>query len=128
MPIQAGDRITIAGGYEEPAEWLGGRDAVGGVIVKWIPVENRAPACVVKLDAPLTATGDVCGKRETRTGSFLVLGLRYVGQQWDDSGTVHVELCEAEPPDVAWGQREPGVWVESHATYVIGKRPVPTNT
>jgi len=71
----------------------------------------------VRLDGPLTATGDVRGRREERTGTFLVLELRYVGQEWEPSGTVHVELCEAEPEDKAWADREVGAWVESHATY-----------
>lgn len=90
---------------------------VTGQVEKWIPGQNTQPACVVRLDEPLTATGDVKGRREQRTGGFLVLELRYAGQVWEQSGTVHVELCETEPEAKAWADRETGAWVESHATY-----------
>ena len=72
---------------------------------------------MVRLDAPLTATGLVHGRREQRTGEFLVLELRYAGQEWEQSGTVHVEVWQHEPDDKAWTDREVGAWVESHATY-----------
>ena len=107
----------MSGGYELEPEWLGGMQQVTGRIAKWMPGQNGKQACVVRLDEPLTATGDVRGRREQRTGTFLVLELRYVGQDWDPSGTVHVELCEAEPEDKAWPDREVSAWVESHATY-----------
>jgi hypothetical protein len=96
---------------------LGGLEHVTGQVEKWIPGQNSTPACVVRLDKPLTATGDVRGEREQRTGEFLILELRYVGQEWESSGTVHVELCETEPEDKPWAEREVGAWVESHATY-----------
>jgi len=48
-----------------------------------------------------------------------VLQLRYAGQQWESIGTVHIELCEMEPEDRPWEQREGGAWVESHATYRV---------
>jgi hypothetical protein len=112
-----GTPVTVGGGYDPEPEWLGGRQQVTGRIEKWIAGQNTQPACVVHLDEPLTAMGDVRGTRTERTGTFLVLELRYVGQEWEPSGTVHVELCEAEPEDTAWADREVGAWVESHATY-----------
>lgn len=112
-----GDRIAVSGGYEFEPDWLGGRSEVAGVVAKLIPGQNRLPACVVLLDQPLTASGDVKGKRESRTGSYLVLEPRYVGQEWESTGTVHVELCEFEPEDKPWAERPTGAWVESHATY-----------
>lgn len=96
---------------------VGGLQQVTGQVEKWIPGQNAQPACVVPLDEPLTAAGDVHGRREERTGGFLVLEVRHVGQEWEASGTVHVELCEAEPEDKSWADREVGAWVESHATY-----------
>jgi hypothetical protein len=51
-----------------------------------------------------------------RSGSFLVLELRYVGQTWEPTGTVHLELCESEPEGKAWGERVLGAWIESDAT------------
>lgn len=114
-----GTPITVSGGYDFEPAWLGGKQDVTGHLEKWIPGQNTQPACVVRLDEPLTATGDVRGRREERTGVFLVLEVRYVGQEWDPSGTVHVELCETEPEDKAWADREVGAWVESHATYTF---------
>jgi hypothetical protein len=114
-----GGPIKVSGGYDFEPEWLGNRSHVTGVVAKWIPGQNTQPACVIRLDEPLTATGDVRGKRESRTGSHLVLELRYVGQDWNSSGTVHVELCEKEPEDKPWADREVGAWVESHATYTF---------
>ena len=109
--------MTISGGYDFEPQWLGGKQQVTGHVEKWIPGQNTQPACVVRLDELLTATGDVHGKREQRTGGFVVLELRYVGQEWEPSGTVHVELCGTEPEDNSWAEREVGAWVESHATY-----------
>ena len=117
MRPSAGTPITVGGGYEFEPKWLAGRQHVIGRVEKWIPGQNTQPACVVRLDAPMTATGNVHGRREQRTGEFLVLELRYTGQEWEQSGTVHVELCETEPEDKAWADREVGAWVESHATY-----------
>jgi hypothetical protein len=114
-----GDRVAVSGGYEYEPEWLGGRAEVTGEVVQWIPGQNAQPACVVRLDEPLTAAGDVRGTRQSRTGSYLVLELRYVGQQWESTGTVHVELCETEPEEKAWADRQAGAWVESHATYQV---------
>lgn len=109
--------MTISGGYDFEPAWLGGKQEVSGRVEKWIPGQNNQRACVVRLDEPLTATGDVCGRRKQLTGAFLVLDLRYVGQHWETTGTAHVELCETEPDDKTWADREVGAWVESHATY-----------
>jgi hypothetical protein len=114
-----GDRIEVSGGYGFEPDWLGGRAKVAGLVAKWIPGQNSQPACVLLLDEPLTAVGDVKGKRESRTGSFLVLEPRSVGQEWEPTGTVHVELCDFEPEDRPWAERAAGAWVESHATYLF---------
>ncbi|WP_153394607.1 hypothetical protein [Ornithinicoccus halotolerans] len=117
MQTPVGSRISLAGGYDFEPPWLRGREQVVGTVLKWIPGQNDSPACVVELEEPITATGDVRGKRQVRTGRYLVLKLRYAGQDWEDRGTVHVELCETEPADAPWPNRESGAWVESHATY-----------
>ncbi len=117
MAIDVGDRVFVGGGYYDEPEWLSGRLSVSGQVHAWIVGQNETPACVVLLDEPLTATGDVRGRRESRTGSFLVLELRHVGQVWEDTGIVHVELCSDEPPNAPWPDRPPGAWVESHARY-----------
>ena len=119
MEAPAGARITVGGGYDFEPSWLGGSHHFTGKIVKWIAGQNDRRACVVELDEAITATGDVRGRREERTGRFLVLELRYVGQVWGTEGTVHVELCSAEPPDASWPGRAPGAWVESHGTYKV---------
>lgn len=112
-------KIEVSGGYDHEPQWLAGRDSVSGIVHDWIAGQNETLACVVLLDEPLTATGDDGGVRVTKTGSFLVLQLRYVGQEWDPTGTVHVELCDFSPQDVPWEERTRGVWVESHATYRV---------
>lgn len=117
MQRPKGTPVSVGGGYDFEPEWLGGLQKVAGRIEKWIAGQNTQPACVVRLAEPMTAVGDVRGRREERTGTFLVLELRYAGQDWESSGTVHVELCETEPEDQAWADREVGAWVESHATY-----------
>jgi hypothetical protein len=119
VAARVGDRVSVFGGYEHQPAWLSGRAGVSGLVVKWIPSEGSEPSCVVRLDEPLTAEGDVRGTREVVTGRFLVLGLRYRGQTWESSGTAHVELCSAEPESKPWGDRAVGAWVESHATYEV---------
>jgi hypothetical protein len=47
MAAEVGTRIEVCGGYDFEPEWLGGRTEVAGVIAKWIPGQNSAPACVV---------------------------------------------------------------------------------
>lgn len=117
--IEIGAAMSVGGGYDYEPKWLGGRDVVPGRVVNWIPGQNSQPACVVLLAEPLTAEGLVGSHRETVTGSHLVLELRYEGQIWEWSGTVHVELCASEPEPLKWGERTPGTWVESHATYSL---------
>jgi hypothetical protein len=117
--LRIGVRIAVSGGYDFEPEWIAGCSEVTGYLLKRIPGQNATPACVVHLDEPLTATGDVRGKLQSRTGSYLVLELRYVGQQWESTGTVHVQLCDTEPEDKSWADREVGAWVESHATYLV---------
>jgi hypothetical protein len=43
--------------------------------------------------------------------------LRYAGAKWEETGTVHVELCDFEPQAKSWQDRKKGKWVDSHATY-----------
>jgi len=111
--------VVVTGGYDYEPQWLGGSTSVQGVVLKWIPGQNVEPACVVLLAEPLTAGGLVGTDQEIMTGSHLVLELRYEGQAWEGSGTVHVELCPSEPQPLKWEDRSPGAWVESHATYAF---------
>ncbi len=115
--VGIGALVEIGGGYDYEPAWLSGREAVTGQVIKWIPRTSGGVDCVVFLEKALTATGDVRGRRETRTGRYLVLGLRYAEQRWERTGTVHVELCNEEPAFASWADRVPGAWVESHATY-----------
>jgi hypothetical protein len=119
MSSNVGARVEVSGGYDFEPGWLAGRSKVAGVVAKWIPGQNSQPACVVMLDEPLTATGDVKGRREVRTGSFLVLETRYKGHEWEATGTVHLELCDFEPQEKPWAERPVGAWIESHATYAM---------
>ncbi len=91
-------------------EWLGGTAGHFGTVRAFIPGQNKQPAVVVELDAPVSAKGV--------SGSVLVLELRYDESEWLGSGTVHVELCDFEPEARPWKSRRQGKWVESHASYV----------
>ena len=120
MPdLTVGSRLVVSGGYDMDPEWLRGMGAVTGSVEAWLERPGGPAACVVRLDSPLTAAGDVHGRRESRTGDHLLLSPRYQGQGWDsDDRTVHVVLCEGRPAEdtfEAWFAL--GAWVESHATY-----------
>lgn len=117
--VKIGDRVRLFGGYDMEPKWLNGKRSIEGVVLKWIQGQNANPACVVNLDEELTATGDVHGRSRTVTGRYVVLESRYAGQSWRERGTVHVELCDSEPPDLRWQQRDAGAWVESHASYEV---------
>jgi hypothetical protein len=113
-----GDRIAVGDGYDLAPLWLSGRPAVTGRVTRWIAGPNTEPACLVHLDEPLTATWLVDGRRESRTGSYLVLELRHQGLSWQASGAVRVELCETDPGE-SGAERQVGPCIESHATYLI---------
>ena len=106
-----GARVRLSRGYDMDPEWLGGQPFVTGTLRRFIPGQNDQPAAVVELDQTLTSPRG--------TGMFAVLELRYVGQTWEGSGTVHVELCTDIPPDQRWQDRAKGAWVESHAAYKL---------
>jgi len=91
-------------------KWLCGGTGYQGVVQRFIPGQNDAPAMVVGLDHHITVDGV--------TGHILVLELRHVGATWSGRPSVHVELCDFEPESKAWQQRRQGAWVESHASVV----------
>ena len=122
MQPSEGTAIRVFGGYDFEPTWLGSRQDVRGQFLKWIPGQNESDACVVALDDELTAEGLVGGIRQTVSGRYLVLELRYTGENWHSTGTVHVELIGEEPPSLRWGERKTGAWVESHATYEVDSR------
>ena len=107
--LRVGERIELGGGYDREPAWLAGKVRVAGTVHHFMPGQNNLPAAVIKLDAPITVEG--------LTGNILVLELRYVGGEWESTGTVHVELCDFEPEEKRWQDRRHGKWVESHATY-----------
>ena len=107
--LHVGDRMRLSGGYDYEPRWLPYGQSYLGTVVAFIPGQNSQPAAVVKLDRSITVDGV--------TGEMLVLELRYSGASWQETETVHVELCPFVPESKAWGEREKGKWVESHATY-----------
>jgi len=107
--LNIGDRIQIGGGYDMEPQWLNGKAHFIGTVKAFIPGQNDTPAIIIELD------GDaVFGKIQ---GKYLVLELRYVGAEWKEIETVHVELCDFVPEDESWQDRKQGKWVESHASY-----------
>jgi hypothetical protein len=109
--LQPGCRVRLYGGYDPEPEWLNGSLEHRGTLERFIPGQDTEPAAVVRLDAPITIDGV--------RGSIVVLELRYEGQQWSDNGTVHVELCDFDPVDKRWQDRQRGRWIESHASYEL---------
>ena len=90
-----------------------------GRSTRGLPGPNVQPSCLVRLDAPITAEGDVRGEWRTVTGEYVVLELRYTGQVWERTGTVHVELRAERPLPLEWAERSPGARVEGQATYEL---------
>jgi hypothetical protein len=107
--LNIGDRIQIGGGYDMEPQWLSGRQHYVGTVGAFIPGQNDTPAAVIELDEAVSF--------EEVTGNYLVLELRYAGAKWENSETVHVELCDFEPEEKSWHDRKQGKWVESHASY-----------
>ena len=91
--------------------WLGDVEGYLGEVIAFIPGQNEKPAAVVKVESLIEAEGV--------RGNIVVLELRYVGAEWNESETVHVELCNLTPEAKSWQDRRRGVWVESHANYKI---------
>lgn len=106
--LSVGDRIRLYGGYDMEPKWLGGEKGYFGRIICFIPGQNEAPAAVVKLEKPVAF--------DELTGDVVVLELRYVGAEWKDQATVHIELCDFTPEPRRWQERRKGKWIESHAT------------
>lgn len=116
---ETGRRIRIRGAFDRGRPGPGGPNTLHGTIDSWMPGQNVQPACLVRLDAPITAEGDVRGEWRSVTGEYVVLELRYTGQVWEGTGTVHVELCAERPLPLGWAERSPGAWVEGQATYEL---------
>lgn len=109
--LEVGHRVHLAGGYDVKPSWLAEGVGYDGEVIAFIPGQNEKPAAVVKVDSPI----EVKGVR----GNIVVLELRYVGADWDESETVHIELCDFMPEAKRWQDRRQGLWVESHANYKI---------
>lgn len=107
--LTIGDRLQLGGGYERDPGWLSGKASVLGTLIEFIPGQNGSPAAVIQLDEPISGG--------SRSGSTVVLQLRYAGAKWEPTETVHVELCDFIPEPKVWNDRRQGEWVESHATY-----------
>ena len=113
-PIEVGDRITLAGGYDYDPPWHGGREYHPATVIAFIAGQNDTPALVARLDAPISV--------DEFTGDIVALELRWVGARWEDNAVAHIELCDFVPDDVPWQERRRGRWIESHATVLKGVR------
>jgi len=113
--LVAGDRLVIFGGYDYQPKYLGDNQNYIGQIMKFIPgQEGRKTAPVLKMDKPI--------QFDSLVGDYLVLETRYVGQDWNQYGPVHVELCDFEPDSIEYKLRRKGMWIESHASYEFEDR------
>ena len=107
--LQIGDRIQIGGGYDMNPKWLHDNQYYTGVVKGFIPGQNESSAAVILLDKKISI-----GKIKS---DIIILELRYEGANWTKSEIVHVELCDFEPEEKSWNDRQKGKWVESHARY-----------
>lgn len=111
--LQIGDRLRLFGGYSMPPEWLNGKEAYYGKVIKFIPGLYKKEDAVVQIDEELSFMGS--------RGKILVLTLRYKGANWKKSEIVHLHLFENIPQDDIWHNNDN--WqknhIESHASYRI---------
>lgn len=105
--LNPGDRVWISGGYDMEPRWLGGGSGYAGVVSGFISGQNKKSAMVVMLDAVIKVDG--------AEGRHLVLELRYVGAEWREGVTVHLELLRDPPEGNGPHDRPRGAWIESHA-------------
>ena len=112
-PLQVGDKIELSGGYNYDPLYLKNPPASkrNGTVIKFIKGQNEEPAAVVKLDQKISG--------EKITGDIVVLELRYVGQTWNESTPVHIELCDFIPEEITWKDRKQGEWIEAVATMTL---------
>lgn len=113
--IRTGVHIGIRGGYEQPYQWLWGRDRVSGIVIGWDSGDSDSRECIVELDEPLPRT-EIELLTGSMTGRYLGLKLRYVNQDWAESGTVSVQLYSTNP---IGGSDDDHMMVESHAKYFL---------
>lgn len=112
VPIQTGSRVIVV--WDDPAP--AGTETAGTVVGPILASGRDAPGWVVLVDDPVSAEGSSSsGARAVRSGSFLTLQTRHVGQDWEEGGIVQVNLFEQDPRDDAtdW------LWVASHGVYRV---------
>lgn len=116
-PLQIGDKIELAGGYDYDPIYLKNPPAKDrkGTVIQFIKGQNDEPAAVVKLDQKISG--------EKVTGDIAVLELRHVGQTWQEPTPVHIELCDFIPEDKTWKDRKQGEWIEAAASVKLIQSP-----
>jgi hypothetical protein len=114
--IQPGDRIEIGGGYDMNPAWLKGRSIdYHAEVLRFLDNSDKNRSGEGRLSAVVRFDEEIeFGGLQSRFG---ILDLRYVGQKWDDSGVVHVELIKDEPVETIERQKKNSRWMESHASY-----------
>lgn len=111
--IDVGDRVRLSSGYETPPRWLSGQAFVDATVERWLG-EDDPPACLARLDRPLTVRETEAGQASRTTGNFVVLKLRFPSEGWKGEAIVEVALCETDP-SVAWSPESSGRVVETAA-------------
>jgi hypothetical protein len=113
--LEVGDKIELFGGYDYDPLYLKNPSSSKrtGIVTKFIKGQNASSAAVVKLDNKITG--------DSLTGDIIVLELRYERQTWLTTGPVHIELCDFEPENKTWKDRQKGEWVEAAASFRIVK-------
>lgn len=111
--LEVGDKIELFGGYDYDPLYLKNPPAESrtGKVIKFIKGQNESPAAVIKLDNKISG--------DSLTGDIVILELRHEGQNWFTTGPVHIELCNFEPENKSWNDRQKGEWVEAAASFRI---------
>ena len=122
VQFEVGDRVVVAGGYDNEPAWLRGGDGYSGTLV-----ELDGAVAVVELDEEITLDGSWQDFGEGATqalrtvsraqGRWLALLQGWVGGKWTNpTGRLHVGLCSERPrPGAVPRGGGIGCWVESHA-------------
>jgi hypothetical protein len=116
IAMNIGDKLRLSGGYDMNPRWLQARNEYYATVVAFLE-NNKKSSSTEKLSALIEF--DEFVTFEGMTGKFGLLDLRYVGQAWENSGSVHVFLLKEKINSIQARNEETSRWMESHATYEV---------
>ena len=118
--LKPGDRIRLSGGYDPQPQWLRGREAHRARVVRFVDNKMKQRRGDERLSALVEFDEEL--EFEGLRGKYGMLLLRYRGQCWEHSGTVHVNLLDTGINDISEMVEASSRWMESHAQYQTVER------